>query len=240
MKSTVSRQISPNLSTFTHWSRREKVKQDQNFNLSTIKLAKKMRRATTTTTTSTSTTSEFSTKVGIESLTPSSGEISSLLCSSIGVSTFYLPCFDSPKDAIKRISPNVMAKVLTGEFNHLHSKLLIVDCRYPYEYHGGHLPGAINICSLDVIDQMLFSEFELSKASSTIIIFHCEFSSERAPRMALHVRNLDRALNAENYPSLYYSQIYILDGGYKNFFLQFPVSSSSTYSFYSNFIIGKV
>lgn len=40
--------------------------------------------------------------------------------------------------------------------------------------------------------------------------------------MALHVRNYDRMINAVNYPHLYYPQVYILDGGYKNFFVQYP------------------
>lgn len=31
------------------------------------------------------------------------------------------------------------------------------------------------------------------------------------------MRNLDRKLNAHHYPVLFYPEIYILDGGYKNF-----------------------
>ena len=42
--------------------------------------------------------------------------------------------------------------------------------------------------------------------------------------MALHVRNHDRALNAEHYPLLHYPQLYILEGGYKNFYLTHPAS----------------
>lgn len=154
--------------------------------------------------------------------TPSTGEMCGLLSSNIGVVAHLLPCFDSPRDAIKRISPMTMTRVLAGEFAHLHNRLLIVDCRYPYEYHGGHIPGATNVCDLDTIDRVLFHEANLNDSHADVIIFHCEFSSERAPRMALHVRNLDRMSNAENYPHLHYPQIYVLDGGYKNFFIQYP------------------
>lgn len=160
-------------------------------------------------------------------MSPAMGdEISHLLQSSLGVEP-CLPCFDSPRDAIKRITPAVLTEVLAGVHAHRYERLLIVDCRYPYEYHGGHLPGAVNVCSLDAIDQLLFAPSTLgsgesSSTHSTLIIFHCEFSSERAPRMALHVRNYDRMINAANYPHLHYPQVYILDGGYKSFFLQYP------------------
>lgn len=54
-----------------------------------------------------------------------------------------------------------------------------------------------------------------------ILIFHCEFSSERGPRMCRFIRERDRAAN--DYPSLYYPEMYILKGGYKDFFPQHPV-----------------
>ncbi|PJF19223.1 M-phase inducer phosphatase 1-B [Paramicrosporidium saccamoebae] len=162
--------------------------------------------------------SEFSERTLIAA--PSS-DFSTLLNGNIGI-TPVLPCFDSPRDAIKRISPTTMACALNGDFARLYKKMVIVDCRYPYEYHGGHIPGAINVCDLESIDRVLFEEEDLTESHSTVVIFHCEFSSERAPRMALHVRNFDRVLNASNYPHLNYPQMYVLDGGYKNYYLQFP------------------
>ncbi|XP_070276075.1 M-phase inducer phosphatase 2 isoform X2 [Myotis yumanensis] len=53
-----------------------------------------------------------------------------------------------------------------------------------------------------------------------ILIFHCEFSSERGPRMCRFIRERDRTIN--DYPSLYYPEMYILKGGYKEFFPQHP------------------
>ncbi|XP_028355370.1 M-phase inducer phosphatase 2 isoform X2 [Physeter macrocephalus] len=53
-----------------------------------------------------------------------------------------------------------------------------------------------------------------------ILVFHCEFSSERGPRMCRFIRERDRASN--DYPSLYYPEMYILKGGYKEFFPQHP------------------
>ncbi len=52
----------------------------------------------------------------------------------------------------------------------------------------------------------------------SILIFHCEFSSERAPKMSRFVRNHDRTLNKDAYPSLYFPEIYLLHNGYKEFY----------------------
>lgn len=130
----------------------------------------------------------------------------------------HLPCFDSPHDAIKRISPETLINLLEGKYSGIYEKMFIIDCRYPYEYEGGHIPSAINVNCPEVIEKLLMEEPK--RNTSTLIVFHCEFSSERAPRMALHVRNLDRQLNKTNYPSLYYPEMYILDGGYKNYWQQ--------------------
>ena len=128
----------------------------------------------------------------------------------------HLPCFDSPHDAIKRISPDTLVDLLEGKYCGIYEQVHVIDCRYPYEYEGGHIPSAINVNSPDVIEKLLLAE----PKQNTLIVFHCEFSSERAPRMALHVRNLDRQMNKTNYPSLYYPEMYILDGGYKNYWQQ--------------------
>ena len=37
------------------------------------------------------------------------------------------------------------------------------------------------------------------------------------------LRNLDRQLNEHSYPNLYYPELYLLEGGYKNFYEQFKL-----------------
>lgn len=61
-----------------------------------------------------------------------------------------------------------------------------------------------------------------------VIIFHCEFSSERGPRMCVFVRKRDRALN--DYPRLHYPELYVLKGGYKEFFHNFKVTLAPSFS----------
>ena len=132
----------------------------------------------------------------------------------------HLPCFDSPHDAIKRISPDTLIDLLEGKFSGIYDRLLVIDCRYPYEFEGGHIPTALNVNNPEYIEELLFEEAQAGNNGSTAIVFHCEFSSERAPRMALHVRNLDRQHNKTSYPTLLYPEMYILDGGYKNYWQQ--------------------
>lgn len=55
----------------------------------------------------------------------------------------------------------------------------------------------------------------------TPIVFYCEFSSERGPRMFRHIRNLDRHMHLAAYPALAVPHMYVLAGGYKAFQVQF-------------------
>jgi hypothetical protein len=52
----------------------------------------------------------------------------------------------------------------------------------------------------------------------SIIVFHCEFSSERGPRLCRLFRSLDRQYNLSIYPQLSFPSIYLLDGGYAEFY----------------------
>jgi rhodanese-related sulfurtransferase len=129
-----------------------------------------------------------------------------------------LPCHANPRDAIKRITVDTFHQLLLGKYHPL-EQVMVIDCRYSYEFAGGHIEGAISVNTPELVESILFKE---PAREHRCIIFHCEFSSERAPRMALHVRNRDRLLNAARYPFLFYPEIYILEGGYKAYFDKHP------------------
>ncbi|EAX10498.1 cell division cycle 25B [Homo sapiens] len=135
---------------------------------------------------------------------------------------FLLQTVDGKHQDLKYISPETMVALLTGKFSNIVDKFVIVDCRYPYEYEGGHIKTAVNLpLERDAESFLLKSPIApCSLDKRVILIFHCEFSSERGPRMCRFIRERDRAVN--DYPSLYYPEMYILKGGYKEFFPQHP------------------
>ncbi|XP_055954624.1 M-phase inducer phosphatase 1-A-like [Patella vulgata] len=110
---------------------------------------------------------------------------------------------------------NQLTDLFGGEYNQFHTSFTIIDCRYPYEYNGGHIQGAVNIYTKQSIDVLLQRS---EKNRPQILIFHCEFSSQRAPTLLRYLRSQDRVLNSQNYPRLYYPEVYILHGGYKTFY----------------------
>ncbi|XP_064600140.1 M-phase inducer phosphatase-like isoform X2 [Liolophura sinensis] len=134
--------------------------------------------------------------------------------------TFCLPTVSGKHQDLKSITPETLSKVIDHEYDHIVEQYSIIDCRYPYEYEGGHILGAKNYYTKESILSNLIDSPRKQENSfkRSILIFHCEFSSERGPNLSRFLRNMDRGQNKEVYPQLYYPEIYLLDGGYKNFF----------------------
>ncbi|KAM9223682.1 M-phase inducer phosphatase 2-like [Leptosomus discolor] len=136
---------------------------------------------------------------------------------------YLLQTVEGKHPDLKYISPEMMVAVLTGQFSSLIESCVIVDCRYPYEYEGGHIKGAVNLPLAQDVEEFLLKKpivpFDASKR--VIVIFHCEFSSERGPRMCRFIREKDRACN--EYPHLHYPELYVLKGGYREFFPQYQM-----------------
>jgi M-phase inducer tyrosine phosphatase len=132
-----------------------------------------------------------------------------------------LPHFfqEGQPDSIPRITKDTFLQVLDGCFDTCYDQRMVVDCRFEYEFEGGHIDGAVNYNDKELLTSQLF---ETSLPGKTLLIFHCEYSAHRAPIMARHVRQHDRATNAEHYPRLTYPEVYILQGGYSDFFKQEP------------------
>ncbi|CAI9170524.1 unnamed protein product [Rangifer tarandus platyrhynchus] len=132
-----------------------------------------------------------------------------------------LPTVSGKHQDLKYVNPETVAALLSGEFQGLIEKFYIIDCRYPYEYLGGHIQGALNLHSQEELYNFFLKKpiVPLDIQKRIIIVFHCEFSSERGPRMCRSLREEDRALN--QYPALYYPELYILKGGYRDFFPEY-------------------
>lgn len=56
----------------------------------------------------------------------------------------------------------------------------------------------------------------------TILVFHCEFSQRRGPSLWKTLRELDRNINVEKYPKLFFPEMYVLEKGFSSFFERFP------------------
>ncbi|XP_065151217.2 cell division cycle 25 homolog d isoform X2 [Paramisgurnus dabryanus] len=141
------------------------------------------------------------------------------------------------------VSAHTVASLIKGQFGLAVDDFLIIDCRYPYEYQGGHIKGAVNLYTEYQIQQAVAQALERAKLHPTgsfswghqpsdsvakeegssprkLIVFHCEFSSERGPHLCQYLRRLDRCLNV--YPNLHYPELYLLLGGYKHFHSCYP------------------
>ncbi len=132
-----------------------------------------------------------------------------------------------------------MDELICGQYVSKVKRFHILDCRFDYEYAGGHIAGSINVKSMDALDELLLSEAqgvhangddlpapsrsgELDDGEQVVLILHCEFSAKRAPTFAKHLRSRDRLLNNNAYPKIFYPEVYILEGGYSGFYHSRP------------------
>ncbi|KAE8262536.1 hypothetical protein A4X03_0g2381 [Tilletia caries] len=153
------------------------------------------------------------------------------------VGKYILPAENGGDDRLMRLKPETMIQLLNGGFDDVVSGYTVIDCRYSYEYQGGHIPGAVNLRTLDEIKEYLLTPRSglnansdklpprtttgTNRAHKHVLIFHCEFSQKRAPKMASALRDLDRSL-AQDWPQCHYPELYILSGGYAGFYKFYP------------------
>uniref|UniRef100_A0A0N5AM12 protein-tyrosine-phosphatase n=1 Tax=Syphacia muris TaxID=451379 RepID=A0A0N5AM12_9BILA len=123
--------------------------------------------------------------------------------------------------AFQSISSEVLANLLLDKSaDEFHKRFFLIDCRYPYEYIGGHIKGAVNVYDPNEIGKVFFPEDadSFSIIKEKIPIFYCEFSQKRGPAMAHQLRAYDRKRNESRYPDVDYKEIYLVDCGYNGFF----------------------
>ncbi|TNJ30105.1 Rhodanese-like domain-containing protein [Giardia muris] len=88
--------------------------------------------------------------------------------------------------------------------------VLLVDCRWPYEFEGGHIRGAINCVT---VDDLLASVDCLDYAK---VILYCEYSVRRSVNVAQTLSHtLQDDSNAPN------NDILVLNGGYSAFYTEY-------------------
>jgi len=128
---------------------------------------------------------------------------------------FQLPHFVAEGENLPRITQETMVDILDGKHISKYDQSHVVDCRFEYEFEGGHIDGAVNCTNRDAFTETFFQGAQRGK---TLIIFHCEYSAHRAPLTAANFRSKDRDTNVHRYPQLSYPEVYVLDGGYSAFY----------------------
>ncbi|KAK2142832.1 hypothetical protein LSH36_908g00036 [Paralvinella palmiformis] len=136
---------------------------------------------------------------------------------------YCLPTVVGKHSDLKSITSDTLASLMDNRLSVKVGEFTILDCRYPYEYEGGHIHEAKNTWNRDQLHHII-TDPDKTKINGRrrILVFHCEFSSERGPKMSRFLRQLDRDLHKDSYPALCFPELYLLDGGYKGFYEQFP------------------
>lgn len=115
-----------------------------------------------------------------------------------------LPCFPVKEDGLMRITASTLNDLLTGVYDDAIDQYVVIDCRFDYEYKGGHVEGAINLATSKAVEDFLLGTGDDSLYAApeempppsksgeadatgnprkTILVFHCEFSCKRAPTL---------------------------------------------------------
>ena len=124
---------------------------------------------------------------------------------------YSLPTIPGKHGDLKSITADTVSQLLDD--GQATAAFAIIDCRYPFEFDGGHIQGAINIWNQNQMRDFYHNQ----STQERIIMLHCEFSSERGPRMSRYLRQLDRSTNRDAYPWLNFPEMYLIHCGYETF-----------------------
>ncbi|GMS80678.1 hypothetical protein PENTCL1PPCAC_2853 [Pristionchus entomophagus] len=131
--------------------------------------------------------------------------------------------------AYRRITAHTLRNLMHTLGDDFEKSYALIDCRYPFEFEGGHIKGATNVFDPSAVDDHFFSETtsllrkegeeenEEGGGGRKIPIFYCEFSQMRGPNMAEAVRAFDRIRNYDFYPRVDHAEMYVLNEGYRGF-----------------------
>lgn len=118
--------------------------------------------------------------------------------------------------------PSITPSELVNRINEPDSDIIVVDCRSVIEHTAGRIIRARSLTTYEDLVKL----YETTNPHASIV-FHCEFSSIRGPKWRDQFRRLDRKRSP--YPFLKYNNIYLLSGGYKAFYNEFPQFCNGNY-----------
>ena len=135
---------------------------------------------------------------------------------------------DASQGGIPMIDSNAVKKLLLEDEN----GVVLIDCRYFYEYRNGHISSSHNVvfpddCQRGFIiarDKLLnCANHRNSEKRDLVYVFYDDGEANamamhhRATQLFRHIRNLDRLDNMRTYPNLCFPNMFVLKGGFKAF-----------------------
>ena len=136
------------------------------------------------------------------------------------------------KDAFAPACNPIEGQTLANLLHNQSHPVIIIDCRFDYEYSAGHIKGAINIDNQALLEQTFLHDLQKVRElmrTKTILVFHCEFSQKRGPSLWKTLREFDRNINIEKYPKLFFPEMYLLEKGFSAFYRDYPELCEGTY-----------
>lgn len=142
---------------------------------------------------------------------------------------------------LRSITCHTLKDLIDGKHKESVNSFRIIDVRYKFEYEGGHILGAENwqhgedeefLSAIMPVEPLSAAPEpgDHKEERRNILIFHCEFSSQRAPDFYKKLRERDRNLHENVYPALHYPECYLLHLGYKEFFNNYPDLCTGRYT----------
>ncbi|KAF4689337.1 cell division cycle 25 [Perkinsus olseni] len=119
---------------------------------------------------------------------------------------------------LRYVSTDTVAELVRSNQVRNEDAIYLIDCRYPYEYNGGHIMSAINFppYELDSLKEFVFNDLASRDRRRAIIILHCEFSQLRAPVATDALKK-----HSARYGCSRPLELYVMKGGYCDFFRKF-------------------
>ena len=103
--------------------------------------------------------------------------------------SFCLPLTTGRHQDLKSVTPTTLVNLMNGLYKDNIASYKVIDCRYPYEFNGGHIANAMNLYTKQqILEELLYARvkntpLETDDSKRHVLVFHCEFSSERGPNL---------------------------------------------------------
>ncbi|XP_052271532.1 M-phase inducer phosphatase 1-like [Dreissena polymorpha] len=92
-----------------------------------------------------------------------------------------MPTMSGKHKDLNAITPETMSRALQGAYSDRIDQLTVIDCRYPYEFEGGHIKGAINLYTKQAIKDFIHNS-ATSSEKNHVLIFHSKQTIEGKER----------------------------------------------------------